>query len=191
MKPWEVMRRFGAGVPAVYATAWDAAKAGSGLVISSAGLTCTNTVGTDRTVLTTTSKSSGKWCLPVLIGKLSGPAIDIGLATTAVNLSSFLGSDAAGHGYDSGNGRLYTSGGSSAYGSTFGTDDVIEILYDASSGELRFTLNGSIQHSGLPAETGLAGPRFAAVSIGKSTDFVTIHGTLSSYASASGYSMWD
>lgn len=171
--------------------AWDASKMGSGLVISNAGLTCTNTVGTDRTVLTTTSKSSGKWCLPVLVEKLSGPAIDIGLATTAANLSSYLGRDAAGHGYDSWNGRLYTSWGSYAYGSAYGTGDVIEILYDASSGELRFTLNGSIQNSGLPAATGLGVPRFAAVSIGKSTDFVTIQGTLSSYASTSGYSMWD
>lgn len=187
-----LLRALGAGgTPPAVVTTWNPADKDATIALSNGNLTATKTSGSDRGLRAVSSKSSGKWCLPVLIDSLTTPAIDIGLAKAAATLGSYLGVDSAGWGYDSANGKVYHSNAGSSYGTTFGPGDVVEILYDADAGELRFTKNGTIQNGGAAAVSGLSGPLFPAVSIPTTGNGVTIQNTRSSYAVSNGYSLWN
>lgn len=176
-------------------TTWNPADKSSLIDLSNGDLTATRggTSGSDRMARAVVSKSSGKWALPILITTSGGGSIDLGIATSAANLGSYVGSDANGYGYDKNDGKVYFNGVGSAYGSAYGSGDMLELLYDATVGELRFTLNGSIQNGGTPAVTALTGSWFPAVSLFRSAvpaDEATIGGTLSTYAVTNGYSQW-
>ena len=73
--------------------------------------------------------------------------------------------------YRSGTGDIWTGGSSSAYGSTFTTNDIIGVALDADTGSVWFSKNGTFQNSGNPAAgtgaaaTGLTGPFCFSMSI--------------------------
>lgn len=191
MKPWNMMRLLGEEVDNV-STIWNPSDKSADISLSNGNSTATKTsTGTERGVRALGSKSSGKWCLPVLIDRVTENGIDIGLATSSASLSEYqLGFDSYGWGFDSGNGKLYHSRIKVAYSTPYSSGDVIEILFNADSGELRFTKNGSVLASGAAAVTGLTGPLFAAISFKGNGDGATIKGVMSSYAESNGYALW-
>ena len=94
--------------------------------------------------------SSGKWYCEY---KLSGAdqVVGVTLASNGVGNGDYVSSVAGGIGYYSANGSIYTISGSSAYGNTFGSGDVIGIALDLDNGKVFFSKNGTFQNSGDPA----------------------------------------
>lgn len=190
MKPWNMMRLLGEEVDNV-STIWNPSDKSADISLSNGNSTATKTsTGVERGVRALGSKSSGKWCLPVLIDRLTENGIDIGLATSSASLSNYLGFDSYGWGFDSANGKIYHSGSNVAYSTSYSSGDVIEILFNADSGELRFTKNGAVLASGAAAATGLTMPLFAAISFKGNGDGATIKAMISSYAASNGYALW-
>jgi hypothetical protein len=71
---------------------------------------------------------------------------------------TYLGVDANGWGYYF-DGEKWTNSTGSAYGSSYTTNDVIGVAFDADAGSLYFYKNGAVQNSGTAAFTGLtSGP---------------------------------
>jgi hypothetical protein len=81
----------------------------------------------------------------------------VGIVKDGFTLSNIVGyGDAFGWGYYGYNGQKYNNGGT-AYGNTYTVGDVIGIAFDADTGKLYFSKNGSWQNSGDPvAGTGYA-----------------------------------
>jgi len=83
---------------------------------------------------------SGKYYAEVLIGGVVASTI-IGVAVAAVNLHTFLGQNANGWAYAF-SGNKANGAGFGAYGAAFVAGDVIGIMVDFDTPELRFTKNG-------------------------------------------------
>jgi hypothetical protein len=113
-------------------------------------------------VRATFGMSSGKWyweCTPD-----SSAAVIIGIGTPQATLSTYVGGDAFGWSYFNSNGNKFNNNTSTAYGSTYTTNDVIGIAFDADAGTLTFYKNGVSQGT---AFTGLTnGPYLPMVGIG-------------------------
>jgi hypothetical protein len=81
-------------------------------------------------------------------------AAQVGIGTLSASLSNYLGGDANGWGYGGNAGTKSNSGVDTAYGSTWGLNDVLGVAYN---GSLWFRKNGVWQNSGDPvAGTGAA-----------------------------------
>ena len=115
--------------------------------------------------------NSGKWYWETLITGNGGYWI-LGIALANVSLINYIGGDASGYGYYSLDGRKFNSNTSSVYGSTYTTNDIIGIAFDADNGKVFFAKNGTWQASGNPvagtnaAYTGLTGRFFPAYTEG-------------------------
>jgi hypothetical protein len=78
--------------------------------------------------------------------------------------------------YRNDNGNISTGGSTSAYGSTYTTNDIIGVALDADTGSVWFSKNGTFQNSGNPAAgtgaavTGLTGPFCFSMSIYNTDD---------------------
>jgi hypothetical protein len=114
---------------------------------------------------------SGKWYWETLITGNSGYWI-LGIALANVSLTNYIGGDASGYSYYSLNGTKYNDNASSSYGSSYTTNDIIGIAFDADNGKVFFAKNGTWQASGNPvagtnaAYTGLTGRFFPAYTEG-------------------------
>ena len=121
---------------------------------------------------------SGKWYWETLITGNSGYWI-LGIALANVSLTNYMGGDASGYSYYSLNGTKYNNNASSSYGSSYTTNDIIGIAFDADNGKVFFAKNGTWQASGNPvagtnaAYTGLTGRFFPAYSEGTNNSATT------------------
>ena len=141
-----------------YAT-WNPLTAPSAITLSDGNLNF-STAGSNAKVLSTIGMSSGKFYWEVI--KTSGSNGNFGIATGQSANTTYLGGDAYGWGMAT-DGNIYHNASLSSYGSTWGTDDVIGVAFDADAGSLYYYINGVVQNSGTAAFTGLtAGPYFAS-----------------------------
>lgn len=137
--------------------------------------------GNDGYILATQGMSSGKWYCEVTItaaGAQTCHGIANGQGGNATS-ANYVGSDTRSWGYYQ-DGTTRFNAGSTAYGSSFTTGDVIGIIFDADNGRLFFSKNGTIQNSGNvstgsgAAVTGLtSGPYFFAVGARVTTSAAT------------------
>lgn len=113
--------------------------------------------GVDKLTRATFGMSSGKWYCEVTITAVGG-STNIGIANSNASNTS-LGNNANSWAYAN-NGQKVTSASGSSYGSSFTTNDIIGIAFDADTGSLTFYKNNTSQGV---AFTGLtSGPYFIA-----------------------------
>jgi hypothetical protein len=141
--------------------------------VSGGGSTITNgnlatSVGSTTTfgkVLGSIGMTTGKWYWEVTITAVGSIAV-VGIGDgTPPNGSTSLGGVAGEVSYLS-NGNKYTNSVSSAYGSSYTTNDVIGVAYDADAGSITFYKNNTSQG----AITGFSGIKYAGVSAGGGTN---------------------
>ena len=124
--------------------------------------------GTIKSTMATIGMSSGKWYCEFSItgGSSPSPAIGISSKASASDMPEYIGYTANGWGYyiDGTKRNNAVGGGSSAYGATWTTGDIIGIAFDANAGSLTFYKNGTSQGV---AFTGLtSGPYYFGVGDG-------------------------
>ena len=123
-------------------------------------------------IFTTIGITSGKYyweCTQTAFSTNSG--LMIGVAKDNVLMTTYPGGDANGWSYWGYDGSKYNNASGSAYGDTFGNNDVIGIAFDADAGTLTFYKNNVSQGT---AFTGLtSGPYFPAFGDGFSTGGIT------------------
>jgi hypothetical protein len=106
-----------------------------------------------HSIRSTIAMKSGKWYTEVTVGGNSS----IGIATQSFNMTSWVGSDANSWAYAP-NGQKVTASSYSSFGTALSNGNIVGIAFDADSGKLWFSLNGTWQASGSPS-TG-ANPAF-------------------------------
>jgi len=87
--------------------------------------------------------STGKWYCEAT--KLSAGNLLAGIATRTASLNLYLGEDANGWGYFSGDGVVYNNNAGIATGATLANGDVLGIAFNSDSGTLQFYKNGTLQ----------------------------------------------
>jgi len=106
--------------------------------------------------------TSGKWYCEVTVTGGGAPQNTlVGLTTsqaTSTGSDFYAGQDAYGWGYYGSNGNKLNNGSSTAYGSSFTTNDVVGIAFDADAGTLVFYKNGTSQGTAYSSLTN--GPYF-------------------------------
>ena len=90
---------------------------------------------------------SGKWYWEVTCGQ---DDVIVGISSNTRTSPGFIGS-AGEIGYQDNGNKFNSSGTGSAYGDTFASGDVIGVAFDADSGKIWFSKNGTFQASGDPA----------------------------------------
>jgi hypothetical protein len=132
-----------------------------GLVFSEANLKVTAATGWDGSRATFSYPSTGKYYWEATcISRATGAAVGI-LGTSAVIVGD-VANAATGYVYNSGDGQKYNNGSASAYGATWGANDIIGIAWDADAGSLSFYKNGTSQGT---AFTGLSGTFSPAIGV--------------------------
>ena len=100
--------------------------------------------------------SSDKWYWEVLCtASTTGQGLMPGVVNAAGSLSTFVGNNARGYGYNW-DANKYNSGTGTSYGATFTNGDLIGIAFDATAGSLTFYKNGASQgvaYTGIPVDT--------------------------------------
>ena len=86
----------------------------------------------------------------------------VGLLVTSATITGDIGASASGYIYNSGDGQKYNNGSASAYGATWGTNDIIGVTWDAGTGTLAFYKNGVSQGN---AWTGLTSTYSPAIGV--------------------------
>jgi hypothetical protein len=138
--------------------------AGSGISLSNANLTVTNTATTFTRVYSTIGMSSGKFYWETTNTGASS-SLNFGVGIDGNYLANYCGQDASSWAYSS-SGLLYNNGSSSATTSATNATDVIGIALDCDNGKIWFSVNGTFVGSGNPATganpsfTGLTGTLF-------------------------------
>jgi hypothetical protein len=108
----------------------------------------------NKATASTIGVSSGKWYCEVTVNTINNGG-QVGIATNAFNLNTYLGGDANGWAYAF-DGKKANNASVASYGATYTTNDVIGIALDLDAGTLVFYKNGSSQgtaYSSLPAGT--------------------------------------
>jgi hypothetical protein len=131
-------------------------KIGAGVSLDSGNLNYS--AGSNGIAMSTIGMSSGKWyCEYVMTNAGNG---EVGVARDDININSYLGADNKGWNYYSG-GQTYHNGSGASYGTTWGANDVISILFDADAGTLVYYVNGASQGTAFSGLTN--GPYFFAI----------------------------
>jgi|TARA_Y100000310_G_scaffold109911_1_gene108384 hypothetical protein len=100
-------------------------------------------------------------------------------STSTTSTANYIGENANNYGYFA-NGQTYTGGSGSAYGNTYGVDDIIGNYLDLDNNKMYWAINGTVQNSGTglsitaPAST-LLGAYFPAVGDWSTAQNYTIH----------------
>ena len=170
---------------ATYAT-WNPSDKAAPITLSGGNLIATAGVNTTAGIRATQSKSAGKWYWEQesTFGRIS-----IGVANSTASLSSYLGSDANGLGYDSNSGNIYKGGSVVATGgASYTTNDIIGIAYDADGGTVKFYKNNSLQYT-ISAGNVPTSPLFpmATTTFSDQTVMVLKPGPFLTYSPPSGY----
>lgn len=119
---------------------------GSSITVTAGGLGWTQSATTAQSVRATLPMVTGKWYWETTGTSNMSP----GIAKLSASTGTYVGGDANGWSYFV-DGTLYNSGSSSSFGATYGTTDIIGIAFDANTGKLWFSKNGTWQASGNPA----------------------------------------
>lgn len=168
-------------------TSWNPSDMSTGLILSNSNRTMTAPADTTaRAARTVSSKSSGKWVLPIKVVSRTSAYVGVGIASSAAGLPSFW-STSSGALYD-GDGGKFRSGYQGAYSGVMYDDDIVEILYDADAGTLGFTKNGASLGT---AFTGIPTGWHAAAYVAYDGASLEIVSSVSTYASSNGFSLWD
>ena len=168
---------------ATYST-WNPTDKSPSGTLSNVNLTFTSASATWYTARSTVSVSSGKWYWEVTCTTGLNFMIGIGTASASVANSSVIGvTDAFSWAYNGG-GSKYNNGGSTAYGATFSTGDVIGVYLDITGGTLGFKKNNVDQ--GI-AFTGLTGTQFAMTSVNNCSDTANFGSSTLTYSPPTGY----
>jgi hypothetical protein len=131
----------------------------SSVTLSNGNLTITG--GSNVTAKSTFFVSSGKWYCELVATTFSGNMI-VGITSIFADIGYYIGQDAYGYGYAS-NAVKWNNGSQTAYGASWGVNDVIGIAFDADAGTLVFYKNGASQGT---AFTGITGSYSISVSTG-------------------------
>jgi len=116
---------------------------GQNVTLSNGNLRYTSPSGANGVAMSTIPMTSGKYyCEFTVISIGNG---EIGICNKDVNLNTYLGGDANGWMYYSGNGSKFNGGTSTNYGASWTNGDVISIVFDADIRELTFYKNGVSQ----------------------------------------------
>ena len=91
---------------------------------------------------------SGKWYWEATCGQ---DDVIVGISSNTRSSPGFIGS-AGEIGYQDNGNKFNASGTGSSYGSTFKAGDVIGVAFDANSGNIWFSVNGTWQNSATAAE---------------------------------------
>jgi hypothetical protein len=167
---------------------WNPLAKGANVSLSNGNLDAsTSTTSGYGTVLGTVGMSSGQWYWE-FTGGTGTLGVGLGIAEGSKNLATYLGAD-VGYEYYSENGNKYSSAGGAAYGSSWGSGDVIGVTFDADAGTLSFYKNGVSQGT---AYTGLTNtPYFPAVADSSATNvlngFVNFGQRQWAYAAPAGF----
>jgi hypothetical protein len=163
---------FGAGARANVYTTWNPSDKAAGITLSNGNLTAAANTTAYDVVRAVKGLSSGKWYWEVHFD--SGSFSAVGIATASASLSSNLGSDANGWGYNY-SGTVLNNGSTLVTVSSYAIGDYVNVAFDADAGKLYFGKNGTWQNSAVPSSgtgavaTGLtSGPYYAAFSNGSS-----------------------
>jgi len=149
-----------------FATFNSLSKNNAGTVTFSEGNLKTAHSGTNSryTSYSTIGVSSGKWYTEFKIDVSAQPDVITGVGYDPVienqnRSGGYLGEVTGTWGYFSSDGNKYAQGTASAYGSTYGTGDIIGIALDLDNNYLYFSKNGTFQNSGVPTSgaTGTGG----------------------------------
>jgi hypothetical protein len=125
--------------------------------------------------------------------------IVLGVGRATASVYSYPGGDADGWGYFQDTGTKYTSGSAAAYGSGYGTNDVIGVAFK--NGKLWFAKNNTWQNSGDPAAdtgeafsgiTGTISPMACVATISSGNQAITARFKSSdfTYSPPSGFDPW-
>lgn len=128
--------------PRVYATLNPADK-NTNVILTNGNLTYQNSTTGQIGVRATIGKTTGKWSWEVTVGGTQEN--DLGIATSSYSLSTWLGNDANGAGYDQSDGKIYVSGTGSAFGATYTNGDVLRFELDADAKTLHIFKNNTSQ----------------------------------------------
>ena len=101
-----------------------------------------------KSTRSTIAMRSGKWYCECLVNTVGNTMV--GLLNSSASLSQHIGSNANSWGYYH-NGQKYLNNSATNYGNTYTNADIIGIAYNADSGKLWFSKNGTWQASGDPA----------------------------------------
>ena len=93
--------------------------------------------------------TSGKWYCEVLVNSAGNPSI--GILNSTASLSSWIGSSSGNTWGYYNDGTKNTGGTATSFGSTYTTNDIIGVAYDAGAKKIWFARNGTWQASGNPA----------------------------------------
>jgi hypothetical protein len=130
---------------------------GGDCTISQANLTVAYGSNTTRSPMQgTIGMTTGKWyfeavCTASSVSPTSNLFVGIANKTMPSELGSYTGANANGWGFNSNGGTIYNNGSSSAYGSSASVNDIVGVAFDADTGKLYFSINGTFQNSGNPA----------------------------------------
>ena len=112
----------------------------------------------DTRVYSSIGMSSGKWYCEYVptAGATNLPVVGIALSTESPNSAGYVGFTSGSYGYYANNGAKLNNDVSTAYGSSYGLNDIIGIAFDADAGTLTYYKNGVTQgvaFTGIPAGT--------------------------------------
>jgi hypothetical protein len=133
---------------------------GQGVTLSNGNLDYLSTAGFGNyaTRFSTIGVSSGKWYSEFTINAIAS-SLFLGISSNPGAVDNYIGQNATSWGYLN-NGNKWTSGGSSGYGASFTTGDVIGVALDLDAGTITFYKNGTSQgtaYSSLPTGTYFTG----------------------------------
>jgi hypothetical protein len=129
---------------------------GGDCTISQANLTVAYGSNTTRSPMQgTIGMTTGKWyfeaiCTASSVSPTSNLFVGIANKTMPSELGSYTGANASGWGFNSNGGTIYNNGSSTAYGSSASVNDIVGVAFDADTGKLYFSVNGTFQNSGNP-----------------------------------------
>jgi hypothetical protein len=135
-----------------------------GITLTNGNLNGASNTSTRAAIYGTIGVSSGKWYWEVTQNSVTGiNAMYVGIANINGTITDYAGSSANEWMY-SADGTKVNAGSSSAYGSSYTTNDVIGVAFNADAGSLVFYKNGVTQGT---AYTGLtSGPYLPAIGDG-------------------------
>ena len=189
----------GGGGGALPTTEWDARKVGSHASLSGGNTTITGDgSGNFSATLSSNAHDSGKWYaeatwvtgLPVS----SGGSCSFGIALSSINLNQYLGINALSWAYFGGYGNLYHNSANGPAVTTPVHGDVLQIAWDADTGNLFFGLNNVWQNAADPVAetnpcyTGILGILYVASNVSDTGQFVLNSPLV--YSPPLGYTEW-
>ena len=146
-------------MPKTYAL-WNSADKDVSISLDATSLIATSGLNNWRGLRANIGKSSGKWYWEItdnIAAATNGEFAGVSNTSAPLTTGNFLGVDANGWGYYSFTGHKYNNGDQGAYGTTWGSADVIGVALDMTGGTITFYKNGV---SVGQAFTGLSGTLF-------------------------------